>query len=309
MELTGRWCDRALVRQGKGTGVQSSVCTAGSVGLRLANNGMTDASDPVLFVVADGIATITLNRPHEGNALAPEMLAGLEAAWSRVNSDRTIRVAILTASGERHFCTGASVGKLGVGQGGLQNLPYAAANRFTSRMMHVAQPVICVVNGLCNAGGLHFVADSDIVIAHPGVQFMDTHVDVGQVSALESIGIARRAGVGAALLMGLAGRAYRLPAERAYQLGIVDLLEPTPEAAMARARELALAMCANSPQAMALTKRSIWAATEMLDPQALEFSWELLKSHWAHPDFTEGPRAFAEKRPAVWNPDPNARHA
>lgn len=268
---------------------------------------MSDAADPVLFALADGIATITLNRPHEGNAMAPDMLVALEAAWTRVNADRAIRVVILTASGERHFCTGASVSKLGVGQGGLQNRPYAAANRFTARMMHVAQPVICVVNGLCNAGGLHFVADSDIVVAHPGVQFMDTHVNVGQVSALESIGIARRAGVGAALLMGLAGRGYRLPAERAHQLGIVDLLEPTGEAAMARALELARAMCANSPQAMALTKRSIWASTEMPDRQALDYSWELLKSQWVHPDFVEGPRAFAEKRPAVWDPDPNAR--
>lgn len=268
---------------------------------------MSDAADPVSFALDDGIATITLDRPHEGNAMSPDMLVALEAAWTRVNTDRAIRAVILTASGERHFCTGASVGNLGVGQGGLQNRPYAAANRFTSRMMAVAQPVLCVVNGLCNAGGLHFVADSDIVIAHPGVRFMDSHVTVGQVSALESIGIARRAGVGAALLMGLAGRDYRLSAERAHQLGIVDLLEPTAEAAMARALELARAMCANSPQAMALTKRSIWASTEMPDRQALDFSWELLKSHWAHPDFEEGPRAFAEQRTARWDPDPNAR--
>lgn len=270
---------------------------------------MSEAEDAVLFACEAGIATVTLNRPHEGNAMAPEMLVALEAAWTRVNADRAIRAVILTGSGERHFCTGASVGKLGVGLGGLQNQPYAVANRFTSKMMAVAQPVICVVNGLCNAGGLHFVADSDIVIAHPGVQFMDTHVNVGQVSALESIGIARRGGLGAALLMGLVGRAYRLPAERAYQLGIVDLLEPTFDAAMARARELARAICANSPQATALTKRSIWASTEMPDRQALDFSWELLKSQWAHPDFVEGPRAFAEKRPAEWNPDPNARQS
>ena len=269
---------------------------------------MTDDA-PLLFTMDGAIATLTLNRPHEGNSMSPDMLVALEAAWTRINADRSIRAVILTGSGERHFCTGASVGSLGVGQGGLQNRPYSEANRFTSRMMGVAQPVICVVNGLCNAGGLHFVADSDIVVAHPGVRFLDSHVNVGQVSALESIGIARRAGVGAALLMGLAGRDYRLSAERAYQLGIVDLLEPTASEAMTRAQELARAMCVNSPQAMALTKRAIWASTEMPDRQALDFSWELLKSQWAHPDFEEGPRAFAEKRPAVWDPDPNARRS
>ncbi len=234
------------------------------------------------------------------------MLA-LEAAWARVNADDSIRAVIFTGEGDRHFCTGADVSGLHVGMGGLNNVPYAAANRFSSRMCHVTKPVICVVNGLTNAGGLHFVADSDIVIACEAAEFMDSHVNVGLVSALESVGIARKAGVGAALLMGLTGKDYRIPAARAYQIGIVDLLEPTAAEAMETARRLARSMCANSPQAMALTKRAIWGATELTDPAAAHYGWELLKSQWAHPDFEEGPKAFAERRPAVWNPDPNAR--
>jgi enoyl-CoA hydratase/carnithine racemase len=88
---------------------------------------------------------------------------------------------------------------------------------------------------------------------------------------------------------------------------MVDLLEPDIAATLARARELATAIAANSPQAVALTKRAIWGSTEMTDPAAPDFGWELLKSHWAHPDFAEGPKAFAEKRAPVWNADPNAR--
>ena len=107
--------------------------------------------------------------------------------------------------------------------------------------------------------------------------------------------------------MGLAGRGYRMPAERVYQLGLVDLLEDDAAAAIMRAKELAKAIAANSPQAMAHTKRAIWASTEMNDPAASDFGWELLKLHWAHPDFAEGPQAFAEKRPPRWNVDPNAR--
>jgi E-phenylitaconyl-CoA hydratase len=261
----------------------------------------------LLFTVENGVAELTLNRPAEGNAMTPEMLVTLEAAWDKIENDRDVRVAIITGTGERHFCTGASVGKLEVGQGTLQNRPNAAVNRFSPRMCRVSKPVICAVNGLANGGGLHFVADSDIVIASKKAAFMDTHVSVGQVSGLESIGIARRAGVGAALLLGLAGRGYRMPAERAYQLGMVDLLEDDAAATIARARELAKAIAANSPQAMAHTKRAIWASTEMNDPMAPDFGWELLKLHWAHPDFTEGPNAFTEKRTPVWNTDPNAR--
>lgn len=261
----------------------------------------------LLFELDGAVATLTLNRPAEGNAMTPEMLVALEESWAKLEEDARIRVAIITGAGERHFCTGASVSKLEMGQGTLHNKPNAAVNRFSPRMVKFSKPVICAVNGLANGGGLHFVADSDIVIASKKAAFMDTHVSVGQVSGLESIGIARRAGLGAALLLGLAGKAYRMTAERAYMLGMVDLLEEDAASTLAKAKELAQAIAANSPQAMALTKRAIWASTEMHDPVAPEFGWELLKSHWAHPDFAEGPQAFAEKRPPAWNPDPNAR--
>lgn len=265
------------------------------------------SGSPLSFDVKGQVAVLTLNRPDRGNAISPDMMVALEAAWDRVNRDEGIRVAVITGAGERHFCTGADVSALQVGMGGLQNQTYAEANRFSPRMCAVAKPVICAVNGLANAGGLHFVADSDIVIASETAQFMDSHVSVGQVSALESVGIARRAGVGAALLMGLAGRDFRLPAARAHTLGIVDLLEPTPADAVGRALTLAESLCANSPQAMALTKRAIWSSTELTDPAAAVHGWELLKSQWSHPDFEEGPKAFETKRSPVWNPDPNAR--
>jgi len=262
---------------------------------------------PLKIETDQGVALLTLNRPEKGNSLTPELLLALEEAWRRVDTDDAIRVAIVTGAGERHFCTGAAVEELKMGRGGLQNVPYAAANRFSPRMCQVSKPVICVLNGLVNGGGLHFVADCDIVIGCERAELMDTHVSVGQVSALESAGLVRRAGVGAALLLALCGRGYRMPAKRAYELGIFDLLEPTAAAALARARELAAAICSNSPQAMALSKRAIWGATELTDPAAAVQGWELLKSHWAHPDFEEGPKAFAERRPPRWDPDPNAR--
>ncbi|MBB6253291.1 enoyl-CoA hydratase/isomerase family protein [Nitrospirillum iridis] len=266
-----------------------------------------DPGAPLLVTVTDGVALLTLNRPERGNSLSPDLLLALEQAWRRVDSDADIRVAVITGAGDRHFCTGADVSALKVGMGGLQNQPYAVANRFSPRMCRLAKPVVCAVNGLVNGGGLHFVADCDIVVAGAHAQFMDTHVSVGQVSALESLGIARRAGPGAALLMALSGRSYRMTADRAYALGMVDLLEPDAPSALKRALSLAIGIAANSPQATALTKRAIWAATELPDPAAAEFGWELLKSHWSHPDFTEGPIAFQEKRQPDWNPDPNAR--
>ena len=81
------------------------------------------------------------------------------------------------------------------------------------------KPVICAVNGLCVGGGLHFVVDSDVVVAAESAAFMDTHVNVGMVGAIENVGLAKRLPLGAALRMTLMGRHYRMTARRAYELG------------------------------------------------------------------------------------------
>jgi E-phenylitaconyl-CoA hydratase len=98
-----------------------------------------------------------------------------------------------------------------------------------------------------------------------------------------------------------------MPAQRAYELGLVDEIAETPADALAVADELAEAMLQNSPQAMSLSKLAVWGALERSYGDALEYAWSLLRLHWAHPDFQEGPRAFVEKRDPRWNADPNAR--
>src|SRR5690606_38118643 len=205
-----------------------------------------EMSDELRFELDGGIALLTLDRPQEGNAMTPAMLVALEQAWARVERDPQIRVAVITGAGDRHFCTGASVSALEVGQGSLNNQPHALANRFSPRMCHVTKPVICAVNGLANGGRLHFVADSDIVVPGATAAVMASDGGVGQGPGLGSVGSARRAGLGAALLMGRAGRGYRMPAERACQLGMVDLLEPDPAATRQRARTLAETLLENS---------------------------------------------------------------
>lgn len=266
-------------------------------------------TDALLYQVSDGIATITLNRPHEGNALTADLVRGIQTAWENVKSNPEVRVAIITGAGDRHFCTGASVSELDTTDDGigLHNGTLREVVRTSSLQNEVWKPVICAVNGLVNGAGLHFVVDADIVVASQTAAFMDTHVNVGQVGALENIGLARRMTLGSALLLTLVGRDYRMPAERAHQLGLVDLLEAGPEEARIRARELAASIAKNSPQAMRLSKQAIWNSMEQGYQQSLDYGWQLLKQQWNHPDFEEGPKAFGEKRAPKWNSDPNAR--
>jgi enoyl-CoA hydratase/carnithine racemase len=260
----------------------------------------------VRYEVRDGIAWITLDRPARGNALTPGMQPILRAIWSEVRDDPAIRVAIVTGAGERHFCTGFDVGSSDAEGTAFANRPLADAVFWSPQQNRVWKPVLCAVNGLCVGGGLHFVVDADIVIASEAAAFMDAHVNVGMVGALENVGLAKRLPLGAALRMTLLGRHYRMPARRAYELGLVDELV-APADLLPTAEGMARAMLENSPQAMALSKQAVWGALERGYRDALEHAWALLRPHWGHPDFAEGTRAFAEKRPPRWNPDPNAR--
>jgi enoyl-CoA hydratase/carnithine racemase len=261
----------------------------------------------VRYELRDGIAFITLCRPERGNALTQPMQRIFRAIWSEVRDDPGIRVAIVSAAGERHFCTGFDVGTAGDEDSVFQNQPLSDAVFWSPYQNRVWKPVICAVNGLCVGGGLHFVVDSDIVIASENAAFMDAHVNVGMVGALENVGLARRLPVGAALRMTLLGRHYRMPARRAYELGLVEELVASPTDLLPLAETMARAMLENSPQAMALSKQAVWGALERGYHEALEQAWALLRLHWGHPDFLEGPRAFAEKRKPRWNPDPDAR--
>jgi E-phenylitaconyl-CoA hydratase len=262
-----------------------------------------DLSEPfedLLYEKNEHVARITLNRAHRGNALTGEMHARMKAIWEDVREDPQVRCAIITANGERHFSTGADVGAVAAsGRVSSGDGPMSDEVFWSSRQNRVWKPVVCAVNGLVAGGGLHMVVDADIVVAVDTAAFMDTHVNVGMVGAIENIGLTKRLPLGTALRMTLQGRNFRLSAERAYQLGLVDELVGR-EDLMPTAEAIAADIVKNSPHATQLSKQALWAAQEMGYHHAMEYGWALLRMHWGHPDFTEGPRAFAEKREPQW---------
>ncbi len=259
--------------------------------------------DGLLYEITDGIAVITLNRPERGNAMNPAMSRALRAAWVNVRENPEVRVAVLTGAGTRHFCTGADVtavaeaGRVSAGRGPMTEEIFVSA--WNNR---VWKPVICAVNGLVAGAGLHLVAESDIVIAAEGAGFTDTHVNVGMVAGFEAAALARRLPLGAALRLSLFGKSYRMTAQRAYELGLVDELTDADSLA-GLADEMARQLLQNSPEAMAVTKQVLWSSLEMGYRQAAEHAWALIRMHWQHPDFAEGPKAFAERRPPRWSTD------
>lgn len=252
------------------------------------------------YEVIDGIAHLRLNRPRQHNAVNSIMSRELPVAWERFRSDPDAIVAIVSGMGDKAFCTGADMRDLpdGNDQSGAETL---GSIRWTSLQNKIWKPVICAVNGMTVGGGLHFVADSDIVIAAHSATFFDTHVAVGLASGLEPISLCQRMPMQAVLRMALVGAGERLSAQRAYELGMVGEVVPLDQL-LKRAIEVATMIKVNSPTAMARTKRAIWEAADLGFNAGLQNAWPLILAQSKHPDFLEGAQAFAEKRLAHWLP-------
>jgi enoyl-CoA hydratase/carnithine racemase len=150
-------------------------------------------------------------------------------------------------------------------------------------------------------GGLHFVADSDLVIAAEHAVFFDSHVGVGLVAGLEPIGFTRRVGLEHVLRMALMGGADRMDAQRAKRIGLIGEVVAKGEL-LERALALADQIAANSPSALAATKRAIWESLDRDMAAALEHGRSVIETYRGHPDAVEGARAFGEKREPRWAP-------
>lgn len=250
------------------------------------------------------VGWLIFNRPDAGNAMDAQMLDDLEAAWIELDRDPTVRVIVNAGEG-RAFQTGLDVVQLARHPDALRKQSgrtRRAELKMTAWQNQVWKPVICAVNGTCAGGGLHFVCDADIVLAASNATFLDPHVSVGQVTAYEAIGLARKIPFEAVMRMALLGRHERLTAQRALALGMVSEIVDPPERLRDVAQGLAEQIAENSPAAMAATKRALWGALETGLTDACKAGAKELVSMWGHPDQEEGPKAFAEKRPPRWQP-------
>jgi enoyl-CoA hydratase/carnithine racemase len=244
------------------------------------------------------------NRPEQLNAMNAHMRDEFETAWRTLDADPDVRVIVHTGAG-RAFQTGVDVNEIATDGQGMQRYRESVERwdlHFTAWHNHVWKPVITAVNGICAGGAFHWIADADIVIAASDAQFFDPHVSIGQVVAIEAIGLMKRIPAEAVMRMAFVGRHERMTAQRAYELGMVSQVVDPPERLRDEAQALGEKIAQNSPAAMAATKRALWGAMEMGLTDACRAGAQELVSMWGHPDQEEGPRAFAEKRDANWQP-------
>jgi enoyl-CoA hydratase len=210
------------------------------------------------------VGWLVFDRPDAANAMDARMMGELERAWRELDDDPEVRVIVNTGEG-RSFQTGLDVAQLARDPEALREQSRRTKRfelRFTAWHNDVWKPVIAAVNGVCAGGGLHFVADADIVIAASDATFLDPHVSVGQASVYETIALAKKSPMESVLRMALVGRHERCSARRAYELGICSQVVDPPERLRDEAQTLGELVARNSPAALEHTKRVLWGALE-----------------------------------------------
>jgi enoyl-CoA hydratase/carnithine racemase len=261
--------------------------------------------ETILYEVDDRIATITFNRPEQLNAVSPQMVGELRAAYAAAEADESVWIVVVTGAG-RAFCAGADVTEIPVDGRVVYDQPYLstyeqweAPQEATPPFRTMTKPILTAVNGLCCGAGLDLVTTGDITIASDRAEFFDPHVSIGLVSGREVVRLARALPLNVALRMALTGRHERLGAQRAYELGLVsEVVEH--DRLMDRAREIAQLVNRNAPLAVRGTRLAIRKGIDLplheAEILAETFRERVLRTE----DAKEGPRAFTEKRAPRW---------
>ncbi|OBG32968.1 enoyl-CoA hydratase [Mycobacterium alsense] len=247
----------------------------------------------ILFDVSEQVATITINRPERLNATDDLTRTELGIAWARVREDPNIRVAIITGAGDRAFCAGQDI--RATAEGGIRNKVPG------SRLHHnVWKPVICALNGMVVGGGLHQVADADLIIAAEHAELIDTHLTVGNVFALEPAVLLRRMPLSMVMQLGLMTKQGRISAQRGYEIGLINEVVPA-DRLQQRAREIALDIAKLSPATVQASIKAMWSSLDVGLRAANDVAYRYVLQHQlTHPDYREGMLAFAEKREPRW---------
>ena len=247
----------------------------------------------LLFDVEGHVATITLNRPERLNATDDRSRTELGQAWGIVRDDPQIRVAIITGAGDRAFSVGQDI--KATSESGIRNKVPG------SRLHHgVWKPVICALNGMVLGGGLHQLADADLVIAAEHAVIFDTHCKVGNVFAMEPVALLRRMPLSMVMQIALLPDSGRLTAQRAQEIGLVNEVVP-PDRLMPRAQEMAAEIAQLSPATVQASIKAMWTSLDVGLQPAFDVAYRYVLQHQlTHPDYHEGMRAFAEKRAPQW---------
>jgi E-phenylitaconyl-CoA hydratase len=248
------------------------------------------------FELSNGVAVITINRPERLNAMDAEHYAGLSNAWMRVRDEPEIRVAVVTGAGERSFSTGADIKSFLTGPPGMAEMWLTQKDQLLNRGLEVWKPVLAAVNGYCLGGGMTLLLGTDIRYAAPHATFALSEVKRGVIAGnggTQRILSQLPYAIGMEMLL----TGDPIDAETAARWGLINRVVPADKL-LETTIETARRIATNAPLALQAAKELSIRAREM--PLSTGLRLEQLTNRLLQftEDASEGPKAFAEKRPA-----------
>jgi enoyl-CoA hydratase/carnithine racemase len=246
---------------------------------------------------ADGIAWLTLNRPHARNALSMALMQALVSEIAGIEQDPAVKVVVIGGAGPA-FCAGHDLREL---RSNPARPAYQATFDLCTRLMmsivRLPKPVIARVHGVATAAGCQLVASCDLAVATETARFATPGVNIGLFCSTPMVALSRAVGRKAAMEMLLTGEL--IDASRAHALGLVNRVVPEAELDAAVAA-LAGQIVAKSPLTLAIGKEAFYRQAEMGLDDAYAYASEVMTRNMLARDAAEGIDAFLDKRQPVW---------
>ncbi len=246
---------------------------------------------------ADGIATLTLNRPGQYNALSEELLTVIQNTLEEIEHDSSVRVVVIAANGPA-FCAGHDLKQMRANpRKDYYDSLFAMCSRFMLTLARIPQPVIARVHGLATAAGCQLVAACDLAIAAESAKFATSGINYGLFCSTPSVALARNVSRKQAAEMLFTGEF--IDAATAKQFGLVNRVVALDDLD-AEIKAMAGAIISKSAVAVATGKKMFYKQIELGMAQAYDYAAEVMACNMMADDASEGIDAFIEKRSPEW---------
>jgi enoyl-CoA hydratase/carnithine racemase len=261
-----------------------------------------ETAPPLLRHNADGIATLTLNRPKARNALSEALIDALSGAFDSIRDDRSVRAVILASQGPV-FSAGHDLKEMTARRADPDRGRAYFADILTrcsammQRIVALPQPVIASVEGVATAAGCQLVASCDLAVAGRKAQFSTPGVHIGLFCSTPMVALSRNLSRKHAMEMLLMGE--MIAAEDAWRFGLVNRVVEEGEAGR-EARRMAEIVASKSALTLKIGKRTFYEQAEMPLSAAYEHATRVMVENMLARDAEEGIGAFVEKRRPVW---------
>ena len=247
---------------------------------------------------ADGLTTLTLNRPGQFNSLSKEMLTAIKTELDAIAADESVRVVVIAGAGKA-FCAGHDLKEMRSNhdKGFLQAL-FRQCGELMLTLTRMPQPVIARVHGIATAAGCQLVSMCDLAVAADVARFAVSGINVGLFCSTPAVGLARNLGRKSALEMLLTGDF--IDAMEAKSKGLVNRVVPA-DALDAEVERLVQSILAKSAVAVRIGKGMFYKQLEMGLSEAYDYASEVMACNMMSEDAGEGIDAFMQKRKPEYN--------